>query len=169
MVEVGPMPYPVVNTLLDAGFPKGALNYWKSNFVRSLDDELIERAIAAFSACPSPMSGIVIEHFHGAVTRIPVAATPVPHREPGYNLLIAAEWLDPSATDANIAWTRDTYAALTPHFVDRRWLNYLGADEAADAVQAAYGPNYARLAQVKRTYDPDNRFRLNQNIVPAPA
>jgi FAD/FMN-containing dehydrogenase len=166
MVEVGPMPYPVVNTILDDGFPKGALNYWKSNFVRGLDDELLDAAIAAFAACPSPMSGMVIEHFHGAVTRVGVADTPVPHREPGFNVVIASEWLDPAETERNVAWARDTYTALEPSFISRKWLNYLADDEGLDAIQAAYGQNYARLAEVKRRYDPDNFFRQNHNIAP---
>ncbi len=167
MVELGPMPYPVVNTMLDAGFPRGGLSYWKSNFVRGLDDDLLDAAIAAFAGCPSPLSAIVFEHFHGAVTRIPVSDTPVPHREPGYNVVIPGVWTDPTQTPANIAWVRSTYAALEPSFVARKWLNYLADDEGIDAIQAAYGPNYARLAEVKRRYDPDNLFRQNHNIAPA--
>ncbi len=167
--QVGPMPYPAVNTMLDAGFPKGALNYWKSSFIRALDDKAIDAMVDRFARCPSPMSGIVLEHFHGAVTRVGATETAVPHREPGYNLLLASVWMDPATTDANIAWTRATYAALEPHFARRRYVNYLGDDEAGDAVRAAYGPNYSRLAEVKRRYDPDNLFRLNQNIEPAAA
>jgi FAD/FMN-containing dehydrogenase len=167
MVQVGPMPYPAVNMLLDGGFPRGALNYWKSSFIRALDDKTIDVMVDRFAGCPSPMSGIVIEHFHGAVTRVGVSDTAVPHREPGFNLLIASVWMDPATTDENIAWTRATYAALEPHFQHRRYVNYLGDDEAGDAVRAAYGPNYSRLAEVKRRYDPQNLFRLNQNIKPA--
>jgi FAD/FMN-containing dehydrogenase len=70
-------------------------------------------------------------------------------------------------TDENIAWTRATYAAMEPHFAAKRYVNYLDDDERADAVRASYGPNYARLAEVKRVYDPDNVFRLNQNVQPA--
>lgn len=167
MVQVGPMPYPAVNMIFDAGFPRGALNYWKSSFIRALDDDTIDAMVDRFAACPSPMSGIMMEHFHGAVTRIGVSETAVPHREPGLNLLIASVWTDPATTDDNIAWTRATYAAMEPFFVQRRYVNYLGDDEAEDAVRAAYGPNYSRLAEVKRKYDPDNLFRLNQNIEPA--
>ena len=90
----------------------------------------------------------------------------MPHREEGWNLLIASVWTDPATTDANIAWTKDTYAALAEHFAGRRWLNYLADDEGNDAVRAAYGPNYDRLVEVKRRYDPDNVFHHNHNIVP---
>jgi FAD/FMN-containing dehydrogenase len=166
LVQVGPMPYPVINTILDDGFPRGALNYWKSSFVRALNDDAIQAMTDRFAACPSPMSAIVIEHFHGAVTRIAASDTAVPHRQPGYNSLIASVWMDPAATNDNIAWTRATYADLEPHFAPRRYVNYLGDDEVGDAIRNAYGPNYARLVEIKRRYDPDNVFRLNQNIAP---
>jgi len=169
MVQVGPMPYPAVNVMLNAGFPKGALNYWKSSFVRALDDKAIDVMVDRFADSPSPMSGIVIEHFHGAVTRVGVSDTAVPHREPGYNLVLTSVWMDPATTEKNIAWTRATYDVMAPHLLKKRYVNYLGDDEAAEAVRAAYGPNYARLAQIKRQYDPNNFFRLNHNIQPAAA
>ena len=75
-------------------------------------------------------------------------------------------WMDPADTEANIAWGRETFAAMRPHFGTGRWLNYLGDDQADDAIRAAYGPNYDRLVEVKRRYDPDNVFHLNHNIVP---
>ena len=167
MTDVGPMPYPVMNTLLDDAFPRGALNYWKSSFLRDLDDGFVDAAIHAYSTVPSPMSAILLEHYHGAVTRIPAADASVPHREEGFNLLIPAVWTDPATTDENVAWARSTYDSVRPYLADRRWLNYLDDDDAADAVRAAYGPNYDRLVEVKRRYDPENVFRLNHNIDPS--
>jgi FAD/FMN-containing dehydrogenase len=166
MAEVGRMPYPVMNTLLDAGFPAGSLNYWLSSFADGLPDELIDTAIERFATVPSPMSAILLEHFHGAVTRVGPTETAVPHRRPGWNLLIPSVWTDPATTADNIRWTRDTFAALQPGLATGRWLNYLGDDQAEDAVRAAYGPNHARLRDVKRRYDPDNVFHLNHNIAP---
>ena len=166
MVEVGPMPYPAMNTILDEGYPAGSLNYWLSSFTRGLPDELIEMAVARFASVPSPMAAILFEHFHGAVTRVGVTETAVPHRDEGWNLLLPTVWTDPNDTAANVAWTRDTFAALQPHFGSGRWLNYLGDDQADDAIRAAYGQNYDRLVEVKRRYDPDNVFHLNHNIVP---
>ena len=165
-VDVGPMPYPVMNTILDAGYPSGSLNYWLSSFTRGLPDELIEVAVERFATVASPMTAILLEHFHGAVTRVGVTATAVPHRERGWNLLIPAVWVDAADTEANIAWTRETFAALRPHLGSGRWLNYLGDDQADDAIRAAYGPNYDRLVEVKRRYDPENVFHLNHNIAP---
>ncbi|MFL6030395.1 MAG: FAD-binding oxidoreductase [Gaiellaceae bacterium] len=167
LVDVGPMPYPVMNTLLDAAFPDGALNYWLSSFTRGLPDELIDIAVERFARVPSTMTSILFEHFHGAVTRVNPNKTAVPHREPGWNLLIAGVWTDAADSDANVAWSRETFAAMKPHFGRGRWLNYLGDDQGVDAIRAAYGPNYERLLEIKRRYDPDNVFHLNQNILPA--
>ncbi len=166
MTQVGPMPYPAMNTLLDAGYPTGSLNYWLSSFTRGLPDALIDAAVERFASVPSSMTAILFEHFHGAVTRVAPTETAVPHRELGWNLLIPSVWTDPAATAANIRWTRETHATLAPHLTARRWLNYLGDDQAEDAVRAAYGPNYDRLRQVKRRYDPANVFHLNHNIAP---
>jgi FAD/FMN-containing dehydrogenase len=167
MEMLGPMPYPPINAMLDAGYPRGALNYWKSNFISELSDSLIDEAVTRFATTPSTMNAILIEHYHGEVTRIDPTETAVPHRTAGYNLLLPSVWLDPADTEANIAWTRETYDAFRPSFAEGRWLNYLGDDEQTDAVRAAYGPNYDRLARIKREYDPENVFHLNQNIEPA--
>jgi FAD/FMN-containing dehydrogenase len=166
MVEVGRMPYPVMNTLLDAGYPTGSLNYWLSSFTRGLPDGLLDTMAERFASVPSPMTAIMLEHFHGAVTRVGVTDTAVPHRAEGWNLLIPSVWVDPAATGENIAWTRETHRAFGPHLDEARWLNYLGDDQLGDAVRAAYGPNYQRLLDVKRRYDPANVFHHNHNIDP---
>jgi FAD/FMN-containing dehydrogenase len=168
MDVIGPMPYPAVNMLFDAGFPRGALNYWKSNFLTALGDTAIDTMIERFAVTPSPMSALLLEHFHGAATRVGPTETAFPHRTVGYNFLTVGEWLDAAASAANVAWTRDTYAAMAPHFTTGRYVNYLNADEVAEdsTVSAAFGPNWKRLRDVKRRYDADNVFHLNQNIKP---
>ena len=168
MDVIGPMPYTAVNMLFDAGFPRGALNYWKSNFLAALGDAAIDTMIERFAATPSPMSGLLLEHFHGAATRVGPTETAFPHRAVGYNFLTVGEWVDASATAANVAWAREAYAAMAPHFSAGRYVNYLNADEVGEdsAVSAAFGPNWKRLREVKRRYDPDNVFHLNQNIKP---
>jgi FAD/FMN-containing dehydrogenase len=167
MVELGPMPYPVMNTLIDENFPHRSLNYWKSTFVDEPADDLLETMVERFRSCPSPMGGILLEHYHGALTRVGPQETAIPHRSAGHNLLIPTVWSDPETTADNIAWTRETYEAFAPYRADGRWLNYLNDDEDASALDAAYGANRRRLAEVKRRYDPDNVFHLNQNIAPA--
>ena len=168
MDVIGPMPYTAVNTLFDAGFPRGALNYWKSNFLATLADAAIDTMIERFAGAPSPMSGLLLEHFHGAATRVGPTDTAFPHRSVGYNFLAVSEWMDASATAANIAWAREAYAAMAPHFSAGRYVNYLNADEVGEAseVSAAFGPNWKRLREVKQRYDPENVFHLNQNIKP---
>jgi len=166
VTQVGPMPYPVMNTLLDEAYPTGSLNYWLSSFTTGIPDTLIETVVQRFASVPSPMSAILFEHFHGEVTRIEPTATAVPHREEGFNLLLPSVWRDPADTERNVAWTKDTYAAVSEHLASGRWLNYLGDDQADDAIRAAYGPNYDRLREVKRRHDPGNVFHLNHNIAP---
>lgn len=159
------MPYPVVNTLIDDAFPKGYLNYWKSAFFTELSNDAIEKMVTAFENTPTTSCFLVVEHFHGAATRVEATATAFPHRAPGYNLIIIAEWTDPAQTDECIAWARNTYDSVRPHMADAAYVNYLDSDDA-ERVRAAYGPNYERLRDLKTQYDPDNVFHLNQNIQP---
>jgi FAD/FMN-containing dehydrogenase len=161
-----PIPYCAQNGLLDGAFPKGALNYWKSSFLTDLSDASIKMIIECFEACQSPMSQIVIEHFHGAASRVPVADTACAMRVSGFNVVIISQWTEPRDTDQGIKWCKDTYGALQPYFGSARYLNYLGDDEAGDPAAVAYGPNYPRLRELKTKYDPDNFFHVNVNIRP---
>ncbi len=166
MDMMGPIPYCAQNTILDASFPKGALNYWKSHFLTDLSDACIRTLLECFEACPSPMSQIVIEHFHGKASRVGVADTACAMRVDGFNVLIISQWSDPAETERGIAWGRDAYAALGSFFGATRYLNYLDNDEAGDPAAVAYGSNYERLRQIKRVYDPENVFHNNVNIRP---
>jgi hypothetical protein len=154
-----------MNTLNDAGYPRGAFNYWKSAFLNELSDDALDIMIEAIDRCPSPMSGMGIVPYLGAVSRVDPSATAFPHREPGYSLLIVSQWLDPHETDANIAWAKETFEALHPHLAERQYLNNLPADDGRIA-RGLWGANYERLLAVKRRYDPANTFRLNHNINP---
>jgi FAD/FMN-containing dehydrogenase len=167
MVEVGPMPYSAMNSMLDEGSPHGILNYWKSSFLDELSDDAIDTVIAQFEGTPSEMNFALLEHFHGQVTRIPVGATAAPHRHTGYNFVLPSVWTDPADSDANIAWTREAFAAMEPFFAKRRYVNYLDDDDiAANPTGQAFGPNFDRLVSVKNEYDPTNFFRHNLNIKP---
>jgi len=167
MAAMGPMPYKEVNAMLDAAYPKGALNYWKSSFLASLSDEAIDTLIGSFERCPTPMGQIILEHFHGAVTRVAPTATAFPHRAPGYDMLILSEWMDLADSDRSIAWARETYGAMNAFLAPGRYVNYLDDEEPGDPVAAAYGPNFKRLRELKKKYDPENVFHRNQNIRPA--
>ena len=159
------MPYPAVNTGVDWLFPPGVLSYWKSAFFSELSDEAVSLMIEAFQQAPSELCAMVIEDFHGAVTRVPAGATAYPHREPGFNLLVISQWRDPTQTPDGIAWARSTFDRLSSHMSERSYINYLTADDH-DRIRHAYGPNYQRLRDLKGRYDRENLFRLNQNITP---
>jgi FAD/FMN-containing dehydrogenase len=159
------MPYPEMNTGVDWLSPTGSLRYWKSAFFLALSDAAVEVMTGAFEHAPSELCALVVEDFHGAVTRVAPTATAYPHREPGYNLFLISQWAYAAQTDTCIAWARETFDALSPYMAERSYTNYLSADDY-DRVRKAYGPNYERLVELKRRYDPDNLFRLNHNIDP---
>jgi FAD/FMN-containing dehydrogenase len=166
MDAIGPMPYCQLNGMLDAAYPKGALNYWKSSFLAQMSDDAIDTMVECFARCPTPMGQLLLEHFHGAATRVGVGDTAFPHRVDGYNLVVLSEWMEPANTDQCIAWARETYAEMDPFVASGRYVNYLGDDETGDPIAAAYGPNYRRLQELKTKYDPSNFFHMNQNIRP---
>ena len=164
MDVIGPMPYSIVNTLFDAGFPRGALNYWKSNFLAALSDAAIDQMIERFASAPSPMDGLLLEHFHGAATRVAASATAFPHRQVGYNMLVVSEWMDPSQNATHIAWARQAYDSMAPFFAAGRYGNYLNTDEVgqADAVAAAFG------SQRRAAAGDQAAVRSRQRVPPEP-
>ncbi len=161
---IQPMPYPAANEMLDGGYPKGALNYWKANFLQSLPDDALQVMVECFKEAPSPMDALLLEHFHGEVIRVPVEATAYPHRREGYNFVCASEWMDPGMTESCKAWARQTYEAMAPFYASAQYVNYLGDDVSAEQLATAYGPNLPRLRELKGRYDPENIFHLNHNI-----
>ena len=117
------------------------------------------------------MNKLMLEHFHGAATRVDPTATAFPHRDVADNLVLIGEWLDPAETDANVAWVREAYTRAEPFMGSGRYSNYAEAtdDTDGDVVDpglAAYGPNYARLQNLKHQYDPENLFHRNSNVRP---
>jgi FAD/FMN-containing dehydrogenase len=150
----------------DAGFPPQRRHYWKAGFLRTLSADAIDVLVECATRMPSPMSGIGLQHLHGAASRVRPDETAFPHRFEFWDVPILAQWADPADAERNIAWARDTWAALQPFSEAGVYVNNLG-QESDDRVRAAYGENYERLAALKRTYDPTNFFRLNHNIKPA--
>ena len=165
MDALGAISYCALNNMLDPAFPRGALNYWKAQFLTDLSDDAIRTIVRAFEACPSPMSHIIIEHLHGAASRIPVESTACALRTTGFNVVIVSQWTNRDETDRCIGWARDTFSALAPYLAPLRYVNYLEED-AADPAAVAYGPNLNRLRALKTIWDPDNFFRRNVNILP---
>ena len=110
MDAVGPIPYSQLNGMLDAGFPKGALNYWKASFLSDLSDEAISTMVDCFDQCPTPMGALLLEHFHGAATRVKPTDTAFPHRSDGYNFLVYRNgWTHPKPTPASPGRSKPTH------------------------------------------------------------
>jgi hypothetical protein len=163
---IQPMPYALLQSARDDGFPSGRLHYWKSGWLRELTDGAIETLMQFVPHMPSPTSGVGLQRMHGAASRIAPSATAFPHRAEQYDFLILSQWTDATDSDRNVEWTRALFEAMRPHLEESVYVNNLG-DEGPERVQAAYGENYPRLAALKGTYDPDNLFRANQNIDPS--
>jgi FAD/FMN-containing dehydrogenase len=162
---VGPMPYPALNSAFDALVPPGLQHYWKANFVTELTDEAIEAHLEHGPKVPVVNSTMHIYPINGACHRVAPDATPFAYRDANFATVIAGMWPDPSQNEANIKWVRDYYAATSPHSEEGGYVNFMAGDDQ-DRIKANYRGNYERLVDVKRKYDPDNLFHLNQNIRP---
>jgi len=165
--RLGPFSYTSLNEMLDSSFPSLALNYWKSCFIGDLSDNLVGVLCEQFARCPSPMSKLILEHIHGAALTPKPSDTAFPHRDPGYSVLIIAQWSDPRENTANMAWAKETFTALEPFALRGAYSNYMADDERLSGIKRAYEGNLPRLQRLKSLYDPDNLFRNNQNIPPS--
>jgi UDP-N-acetylenolpyruvoylglucosamine reductase len=163
----GIISYVQMQTMLDAFFPPGRHGYTKANFIQGLSDEAIE-TFGEYATAPSPYTFGVLEHLHGAVSRVEAAETAFAHRQHPYNFSIWSSWSDPADSEKNIKWTRDFWDAMQPFMVAGAYVNYL-EDEADPRAREAYGPNYHRLVSLKNKYDSTNFFRMNHNIKPSQA
>jgi FAD/FMN-containing dehydrogenase len=166
MDTVQPMPFPTMQRMLDDAFPDGTRNYWKSTFVRELSDRAIDVVVEHANRMGSPLSAVVVEYYAGAAGRVGQADTAFAARAAEYDIGFMAQWTDPAEDDRHVGWARAMADALAPFSSGRYLLNFLSEDEP-DTVRAVFGPNYARLAEIKRRYDPSNFFSVNQNIRPA--
>ena len=163
--NIQPMPYQALQSAPDAGFPYGRQHYWKSSYLKHLNDEAIEVMLRFVAEMPSPISGVGLQQMHGAASRVDPTATAFAHRDEHYDFLILSQWGDPSESEENIRWTRAFFEAMQPFFEKGVYVNNLG-DEGEERVREAYGAHYERLVALKDKYDPTNLFRLNQNIRP---
>jgi FAD/FMN-containing dehydrogenase len=162
---VGTMPYPALNGAFDGLVPAGLQHYWKANFVDELSDEAIAAHAKHGPDVPAVNSTVHIYPTNGAVQDVASDATAFAYREANFATVIAGMWPEPSQNEANIAWVRRYYEATAPLSEEGGYVNFMAADDQ-ERIRANYGANYERLVSVKRTYDPDNLFHLNQNIKP---
>lgn len=163
-----PTPYSVAQRMADFLWPPGLHSYWKSSYLTGMSDAAIDVIVDFFARVPSPRTVIVLEHNgDSAWDRVPESETSFGHRAWPYNFVVTSAWADPKDSDRNIAWTREFFEAMRPFSAKGAYVNYLGGDEGASGLAAAYGAKLARLATLKAKYDPTNMFRMNQNIAPA--
>jgi FAD/FMN-containing dehydrogenase len=164
----GPIPYPVLQTLQDAGAPAGVRNYFRGGSVADLHDEVIDVVIAHASRMSSPLSQIHLHQMGGAVGRVAADATAFGPRTAGFTYNLISTWTDPSEDARHVAANRELAADLATQSLGTRYVNFL-TERTDTTVREAYASDtYARLAAVKRQWDPTNLFCHNHNIEPAP-
>ncbi|OKO69275.1 FAD-linked oxidase [Bradyrhizobium sp. AS23.2] len=165
---IGMQPYAAWQTAFDPLLTPGARNYWKSHNFLELSDGLIDILASYAARLPTPECEIFIAQLAGATSCVPLDATAYPHRDANFVMNVHTRWREPADDRRSIDWARQLFAETAPHATGGVYVNFMPEDES-DRVSSAYGANYARLAALKAKYDPDNLFRLNQNVRPAAA
>jgi FAD/FMN-containing dehydrogenase len=163
---VGPHPYTGWQQAFDPLLTPGARNYWKSHNFSALEDGALDAIVDYAGRLPSDQTEIFVARMGGAMNRRPDHATAYPHRDVEYLMNVHTRWEDPGEDDDCVGWAREFFDTMARHATGGVYVNFMPADET-DRVKAAYGPNYDRLARLKKRYDPDNFFHLNQNIAPS--
>jgi hypothetical protein len=163
----GPMPYPTLQGMLDEGAPHGIRSYTRSGYLADLSDGAIDVALEHGANMRSPFSQLHLHHMGGAVARVGEDDTAFGNRRAAYAYNVNTMWMDPSEDDMQETSNREFSSALSPFSTGGVYVNFLG-NEGEARIRAAYGDaKFQRLAELKRRFDPDNLFRLNQNIPPA--
>jgi FAD/FMN-containing dehydrogenase len=164
----GHMPYTMLQSGFDAFFPKGWFYYWKSLYLNDLSAESMEEIIQLALTKPTPNALIALWHLKGgAASRVAADATAFGRRDRPYLLSLDTTWTDREDTERCIAWTRNAWSSMQRFGPGGVYLNFAGfGEEKEELVRSSYGENYDRLVELKSMYDPDNLFRMNQNIKP---
>jgi FAD/FMN-containing dehydrogenase len=165
--HVGKMPYPALQSMFDALYPPGLQMYWRGDFVRAIPDEAIEAHLQYGAHPPTPLSTMHLYPIDGAVHRVAEDATAFRFRDATFSQVIVGADPSPDRADDLRGWVRPYHDALHPHSAGAGYVNFLMGDESSARVRATYGANHARLEAMKRRYDPENFFHVNQNIRPA--
>jgi FAD/FMN-containing dehydrogenase len=161
-----PMPFPMLQSMFDGLYTRGLQWYWKADFVDTLSDEAIALHIKHASQLPSLHSTMHLYPINGAAHRPKNNDTPWSHRTATWSEVIVGVDPDPANADHVTAWARNYWEALHPHGAGGAYVNFMMENEGEDRIRDSYGENYDRLAKIKAKYDPENFFRINQNIRP---
>ena len=164
---VGPLPFPILQSMFDALYPTGLQWYWRADFVNELSDDAIAQHIRFGEKLPSMHSTMHLYPINGAAARVGKKETAWNYRDSTWAEVIVGVDPDPANNEKIISWTKNYYDALHPYSAGGAYVNFLMGDEGEDRVKKTYNDNYERLAAIKKNYDPDNFFRVNQNIKPA--
>ena len=163
---IGEIPYLQLQSIFDAAVAPGIPRYGKMGYVQELSDEFITTVIDCWNNRTSPYSIVLFNTLKGAVSKVSPDATPFFHRHDQWHYDIVAQWTDANEQELHINWARNFWND-TVRFTNGASINFLGVDEGMDRVKLSFGTNYDRLSRIKATYDPNNLFRLNANILPA--
>ena len=161
----GPIPVPALQTLFDGLYPPGLLWYWKADYVKDLPEAAIDVHVKYGNELPTPLSSMHMYPVNGAASRVGKNETAWNYRDANYAVVIVGIDPDQSNKDKIINWARDYWNAHHPHSAGGAYINFM-MDEGEDRIKATYGDNYKKLTEIKAKYDPDNLFRVNQNIKP---
>ncbi len=166
--QIRPMAYREVQTQLDAAAVRGRRYYFKSSFMRSISDDAIDALINRFANVPSPHTLVFFQQLGNAANRVGVRETAFSQRDALCDWGCQSSWVDPAADGLNIGWTRALAEAMQPFGSGGAYITQMGveAEEGADRIKDAFGPNYERLVALKSKYDPTNLFRHNVNVKP---
>jgi FAD/FMN-containing dehydrogenase len=162
---VGPLPHPALQSMFDALYPPGLQWYWRADFVKELSDEAIAQHVRFADALPTMHSTMHLYPINGAASRIGKDETAWSYRDANWAQVMVGVDPDPANNEKTIAWTKSYFDALHPYSAGGAYVNFM-MDEGEDRVKATYKGNYERLVAIKNKYDPDNLFRVNQNIRP---
>jgi FAD/FMN-containing dehydrogenase len=163
---VTPMPFPALNSAFDGLVPPGLQHYWKASFAAELTDGAIAAHAQHGPGVPCVNSTMHVYPINGACHRVAADATAFAYRDASFATVVAGMWPDPKDNARNTKWVKDYYAALAPHSTAGGYVNFMAEDDQ-ERVRDNYKGNYARLASIKKRYDPGNLFHVNQNIKPA--
>jgi hypothetical protein len=161
-----PMPFPMLRGMFDSLYTPGLQWYWKADFVKELSDEAIALHIQHGSELPTLHSTMHLYPINGAAHKAGNNDTPWSYRDAIWSEVIVGVDPDPANKDRITAWAKNYWEALHPYGAGGAYVNFMMEGEGEDRIRATYRNNYGRLAQIKAKYDPDNFFRVNQNIRP---